>query len=139
MVKYRKLKQREMLKEPLCRWLTWFNRNSSTKMISEVVNMDKAIQTANERLEYISGDEEARRAYMMRFKAMCDYTSTINYATEKGYNEGIEKGREQGMEEGQEKGRIEVAKNLFKIGYPIDEIIKVTGLTFEKINFALKK
>jgi len=52
--------------------------------------MDSAIQAANERMVYVTGDKEAIRAYEMRQMALSDYTSSINYAREKGHNDILE-------------------------------------------------
>jgi hypothetical protein len=70
MVRYKKM--RGKLNDPLSRWLTWFDRSSAPELIEEVVKMDSAIQTADERLLYVTGDEDAQRAYLVRFRAMCD-------------------------------------------------------------------
>ena len=50
--------------------------------------MDEAIQMADERMAYVTEDEEAVRAYWRRTMALCDYTSSMNYATEKGLAKG---------------------------------------------------
>ena len=43
------------------------------------------------------------------------------------------KGREEGREEGLTKGKLEVAANLLKKGFPIDQVIEVTGLARAEI------
>ncbi|MGG7153657.1 Rpn family recombination-promoting nuclease/putative transposase, partial [Clostridium neonatale] len=45
----------------------------------------------------------------------------------------IERGTEKGIEKGIEKGKIEVAKNLIRMGLTIDQIIDGTGLKKEEI------
>jgi predicted transposase/invertase (TIGR01784 family) len=111
--------------------------------------MDSAIQLADERLVYLSGDEDAIRAYEVRFKAMCDLTSMRDYATEKGHakgfkkglaegrKEGMKEGRKEGMEEGMEAGRqadkLEIARKMRAIGRPLPEIAEITGLPTETI------
>ena len=57
--------------------------------------MDSAIQAANERMVYVTGDKEAIRAYEMRQMALSDYTSSINYAREEGHAEGFSEGRKE--------------------------------------------
>ena len=71
--------------------------------------MDTAIQIANERLEYITSDEDARRAYELRFTAMCDLTSIQDHA------------HKTGVEKGMKKGRAEILK-LLRQGLSIEEI-----------------
>jgi len=75
--------------------------------------MDSAIQTANERMVYVTGDKEAIRAYEMRQMWLSDYTSSMNYAREEGHRQGHEKGLEEGRAKGLEEGRNEgLAKGL---------------------------
>lgn len=52
---------------------------------------------------------------------------------QKGIEKGIEKGIKKGIKKGIEKGKIEVAKNLIKMGLTIDQIIDGTGLKKEEI------
>ena len=50
-----------------------------------------------------------------------------------GKEEGIKKGRIEGIKEGIKEGRIEVAKNLLLLNFPLDKIVVATGLTYEEI------
>ena len=50
-----------------------------------------------------------------------DRVSAINHATRVG------------MEKGMEKGIIKTAQNLIKMGMPIEQIAKATGLSEEEI------
>ena len=75
------------MKDPLCRWLVWFNKNSPPELIEEAVKMDSAIQTAAERMLTLTADEEVITAYNRRFMDSCDRTSEINYARNKGREE----------------------------------------------------
>jgi predicted transposase/invertase (TIGR01784 family) len=110
-----------MRNDPLHRWLTWFDRDSPQGLVEEVVKMDMAIQKAEEKMVYVSRDKEALRAYQMREMALSDWTSGLNHA------------REEGIQEGMREGRQEVAGNLKKIGLPVEQIAKVTGLSVEEI------
>jgi len=88
MVQYRKQRKKKILDNPLCRWLAWLDASSPPGLVAEVVKMDSAIETANERMVYVTGDKEAIRAYERRLMGLSDYTSSINYALEKGHAEG---------------------------------------------------
>ena len=52
---------------------------------------------------------------------------------QKGEKRGIQKGKEEGMQEGEkrgiQKGMLEIALKMKKMGYPIEEIQKITGLS----------
>ena len=61
---------------------------------------------------------------------------------EKGIAEGMQKGLEKGMEKGLEKGlekgraeeRLQIARNMKRLGMPMEAIAGATGLTAEEIN-----
>jgi predicted transposase/invertase (TIGR01784 family) len=136
MVKYRKV--REKPDDPLIRWLAWFDRGSEPELIEEVVKMDNAIQTADERLLYVTGDEDAQRAYLVRFRAMCDLASMQNASHRKGREEGFAQGREEGISEGLAQGREEgvlaTARNALAQGLSAEMVQKITGLSLDTIN-----
>ena len=48
---------------------------------------------------------------------------------EKIKEEGIEKGIEQGIEKGIEKGKLEDARLMKIKGYPVSDILEITGLS----------
>jgi len=116
MVRYRKLKGKDRLLDPLCRWLIWFNKNSPAELLSEVVKMDTAIHAADEQLAYVTGDEDARRAYELRFTAMCDETSNRNFYTNKGRAEE----------------RLEIAQKMKVAGVSHDIIFLTTGIDLKE-------
>ena len=117
MVKWRKQVYKDIVNNPLHRWLSWFDENSPPELVAEVVGMDNAINAANERQTYISQDEEARRTYWSRRMAEHDLISGLNHA----------------RREGREERELEVAKNLKANGVSIDIIAQSTGLTAEEI------
>jgi predicted transposase/invertase (TIGR01784 family) len=158
MVKYRRafssqLDKKGIFNDPLCRWLAWFNESSPPEILAEVTRMDNGIQLADDRLVYLTGDEDAIRAYEMRFKAMCDWTSDRDYAIETGFAEGMEKGLEQGMAEGKAKGmaegkaegkaegikvgheeeKLKIARKMKAADRPQAEIMQFTGLSLKAI------
>ena len=47
--------------------------------------------------------------------------------------EGKAKGKNEGLAEGKAEGKAEIAINLLKKSYPVDEIVEITGLTKEEI------
>ena len=53
----------------------------------------------------------------------------IRIGTERGYKQGVEKGIEQGAELNANK----IAKSMLKENYEISEIVKITGLSLEKV------
>jgi len=66
-----------------------------------------------------------------------DFYKKQDKKIEESKKEGIEKGREEGWEkgikEGVEKDKVEVAKNLFKMGADIEFTSKATTLPISKV------
>jgi predicted transposase/invertase (TIGR01784 family) len=117
MVKYRRAVKKGTVNDPLSRWMAWFNEKSPPELLAEVVKMDSAIQMANERMVYVTGDKEAIRAYERRQMALSDYTSSMNYA----------------IGEGIKKSTLEIAHKMKGMGDSIEKIHTITGLPVETI------
>ena len=49
------------------------------------------------------------------------------------FAEGIEQGIEQGFSEGSYQTKLETAKNLLEMGFAIEAIVRVTGLSKEEV------
>ena len=58
-----------------------------------------------------------------------DYDNTIAYAKEQGFKQGVESGIKQGVEQNQES----TAKNMLALGLSDDVVVKVTGLSGERV------
>jgi predicted transposase/invertase (TIGR01784 family) len=141
MVQYRK-QWKGKLDDPLSRWLAWFNMGKGKELAEEAIKMDPAIQAANERMVYVTGDKEAIWAYERYKMALSDRTSEINYARDKGMEKGLKKGRiegraegrAEGRTEGRAEGRTEVARNALAQGASPEFVQKITGLDIQTIN-----
>ena len=83
--------------------------------------MDSAIDKADERMVYVTGDKEAIRAYEMRMMGLSDWNSAKNYERREGLKEGIEKSKE------------EIARNALENGLSVELIHTITGLDIESI------
>jgi len=112
MVKYRK-QGKDRLDEPLCRWLAWFNKNSTPEILEEVVSMDTAIQNADKRMSNLTMSEEEMDTYYRMQKAEWDRVSALNYAC-------------------RNRDRT-IARNLLTEGLSHELIQKTTGLSLEEI------
>jgi len=113
MVKWRRLKNRDIVNNPLHRWLTWLDTRSPPELIKEVLNMDSAIMEANERQDFVTQNDEDYYHYWRRQMAIMDYNSGMNWA--------------------ERKGKMEVARNFLKMGIPIEQISEGTGLSIEEV------
>lgn len=94
---------------------------------------EPTIKKAMTTLEFLSQDQEARLRYEERQKFLHDEASAIEWAMDKG----IEQGKQLGLAEGERKKALEVAKGLVKAEVDVEVIVKTTGLTKGEI-LALK-
>ena len=121
--------KKEIVNEPLHRWLAWFDKASPPELVTEVINMDSAIQKAEERQDYILSDEDTLRLYEMRQMAQMDWTSGINHAR----REGLKEGKMEGLKEGKKEEKLEIARKLKSMDIPILQISESTGLAIEVV------
>jgi predicted transposase/invertase (TIGR01784 family) len=130
MVKFRRLKEKDIQHNILLRWLSFFDPNTPPTILEEVINMDSTLQKVQEKLTRISSDKETLRAYHMREMALSDWTTSVNAARIEGRiegrTEGIKVGKDEGKDEGRSELRDEVIK-LWKSGVSFDEAIKILG------------
>ena len=93
----------------------------------------------------ITASEEFREIERMREKARHDEAQALHNAEQKGIQKGMQEGMRKGIQEGMQEGirkgmqqgiserNIEIAKNLVKLGMPLQQIIAATGLTKEEV------
>ncbi|MDR0475271.1 MAG: hypothetical protein LBH43_16565, partial [Treponema sp.] len=108
MVKFRKLKAKDVKNKPLERWLTFFDITTPEEKLQEVIRMDVAINKTNERLNFVSQDKDFLREYHMREMAQLDWNTALST--------------------GIEKKQIEIAKNSLNKGLSLELIHEITGL-----------
>jgi len=113
MVKFKRLKSRDIRNKPLERWLGFFDKNTPEEELKEIIKMDSAIGKAQERLDFVTQDRDVLREYHLREMALMDWTTGVNTAVE--------------------KKQIEIAKNSLNKGLPIELIHEITGLDIETI------
>jgi predicted transposase/invertase (TIGR01784 family) len=121
MVKFKRLREKDIKNDTLQRWMTYFNQDSPPELVEEIVQMDAAIQKAETKMDFVSNDKEALWAYQMRAMAMSDLTSVIN------------KAKREGKAEGRVEGKLEIARNMKAMGMTSTQITAATGLTPKEI------
>jgi predicted transposase/invertase (TIGR01784 family) len=121
MVRFRRLKNKDIRNKPLERWLSYFDISTPEEELKEIIRMDSAINKTQERLDFVTQDKEVLREYHMREMALSDWTTGINTAIE------------QGIERGAMQKQIEIAKNMLRKELSMDLIHEVTGLDMETI------
>ena len=110
-IKYKLSKWVDFLKDPI-------NLNKETIA-------DNDINKAREILEYISTNDEERLIIEKIIEGRNDFYSAKNTAREEG--------KEEGLKEGEKNKSIEIAKNMLKKGYKIEDISELSCLTVDEI------
>jgi predicted transposase/invertase (TIGR01784 family) len=137
MVKFRRLKSKDITNNTLHRWLTFLNQNTNNNILEEVINMDTAIQKAQEKMIFVTNNKEELRAYQMRMLALSDQVSGLNNATKKGEERGERRGIKKGEVRGRKKGRmeleVEIIKRLYTDGKSVEEIAYVMNKSIKQV------
>jgi predicted transposase/invertase (TIGR01784 family) len=123
--------------------LTFFDKETDEETMKKIIEMDKAIEKAHEKVMFVSRDADALRLYNMRELAQMDYVSGINHARREGIaigkERGIAIGEERGIAIGKQEALSEHILKLFRKGISVEEICKFTDLPVEEVNGILNK
>lgn len=103
------------------------------------------LEEARRKLIYYNMSAEEQHAYDEHLSAIMIQNDVLDGAKlegleegrmiglEEGKKEGLKKGLEKGLEEGKKEGMKEMARNLKKLGVPVEIIIQSSGLSKEEI------
>jgi predicted transposase/invertase (TIGR01784 family) len=158
MPKFRKEKKKDIVGNPLHRWMTFLDKKTNKKTIKTIIEMDAGIAKAQEKIDFVSRDKEALRAYEMREMALSDYTSGINHARREGEQRGEKRGERRGITKGIVIGKQEgvvigkqegvvigeqkaLAKYILKMaqkGMSVAEMAEWADLSVEKVTAILE-
>lgn len=97
----------------------------SGKFLSKENNIKKAIRGLK------MSKKEARYVEKDIVNARID--GMICRAEKAGIEKGREEGREEGIKKGIESNKVETARNMFKKGFSIEDIVEITGLSKKSI------
>lgn len=95
--------------------------------------MDPVIKKAEERLEWLSGDEDTIRLYEAREFSKYERNSIISSARQTGREEGMKEGIEKGIKAGEKKAVKDIARNLLAMGIEHAKIAEATGLSEQEV------
>lgn len=116
--KFRNKKDKDYRENDIERWLMFLEKDISEATLKELMSLDTAIEKAEQKIEYLSSDEEAMRIYYERERSLHERANMISSAEARGL----------------EKGKLEIAKNLLNMNIPLEQIVLATGLAEEEIN-----
>lgn len=112
--KFRNKKNKDYRENDIERWLMFLEKDISETTLKELMSLDTAIEKAEQKIEYLSSDEEAMRIYYERERSLHERANMISSA--------------------EERKAVEIAKNLLNMKIPLEQIVLATGLTEEEIN-----
>ena len=116
--KFRKKKDKEYRENAIERWLMFLEKDTPEATLKELMSLDTAIEKAEQKIEYLSSDEETMRIYYERERSLHERANMISSAEARGL----------------EKGKLEIAKNLLDMNISIEQIVLATGLSEKEIN-----
>jgi predicted transposase/invertase (TIGR01784 family) len=126
------------------KWAVFFkyaNDPAYRETVNKVIESKEVLKMAGNLLIGISQDEHERAVLRSRRMYQTDMASDFATAEDRGIEKGLNigrlegrvEGRTEGLVEGRLEGRtegiIEVARNLFKMNVPIEQILSATQLT----------
>ncbi|MGL5574693.1 MAG: Rpn family recombination-promoting nuclease/putative transposase [Sarcina sp.] len=101
--KFRKKNDKNYKNSSIERWLAFLEKDIPETTLKELIELEPAIEKAENKLEYLSSDENVMRLYWERERSLHERANMINSAKERGLLEGIE------------QGKIEAAKSVLDI------------------------
>lgn len=114
--KFIKKESKNFKDNPIERWLAFLEEDTSETMLKELMSMEPAIKKAEDKLEYLSSDEETMNIYWERERSLHERANMINSAEERGFDKAMHK----------------VAKSLLDV-LDNETIASKTGLSLEDI------
>jgi predicted transposase/invertase (TIGR01784 family) len=119
------------------KWAIFFkyaNDPMYRETVNKVIESKEVFQVAGDLLMGISQDERERAVFRSRRMYQTDMAS--DFATVE--DRGIEKGLNIGRMEGRTEGISDVARNLIKLGVPVEQILSATQLTYVELERLIK-
>ena len=91
------------------------------------------MRKANTTIELMEMSPRDKWLYDSRMKYENDRASCISEGYRQGILQGETKGRQEGFADGAYQTKLETAKNLLAMNFPIENIAKVTGLSIKEV------
>jgi predicted transposase/invertase (TIGR01784 family) len=146
MVKFRRLKEIDIVNNGMHRWLTFFDKNTNQGTIKKIIEMDTAIKKANEVIVNVAQNKDMLRLYRLHEKVLSDYANGMDNAKEEGIGigklEGIVIGKQEGIvigkQEGKQEKTIDFVLKLHRRGESIDDIAELVDISSDEVRSIFK-
>ena len=94
-----------------------------------IATTSPVLQILNEKIDVLTLTPKERKLYESRMKLKSD----IATISEVQFKSGLERGLAEGEARGSRQARLETAKTMLTMGYPLGDICKITGLSQEEV------
>ena len=130
-------KQKPNMKDALNQWLAFLDMERGD-LLEMAKKESKEIEKALDNYEVLTGDAAVKRLAEIRFMEEIDKKSFYAKAESEGMakrkrRRKIRADQQKEKLNGRTEEKTEIAKNLIKLGINIDDIVKATGLSKDKI------
>ena len=88
---------------------------------------------ANRVMDIFYLDEQERKRYEAAWEYESDRLSMISESERKGLERGLIEGKSRGLAEGARQAKLETAKTMLTMGYPLSDICKIAGLSLAEV------
>ena len=92
------------------------------------------LQMLNEKVDVLSLTPEERKLYESRMKLKSDIATISEVQFKSGLEVGFAEGEVKGRSEGSHQAKLETAKTMLTMGYPLVDICKISGLTTDEVD-----
>ena len=114
--------------EKLINWLRFINTDDREER-AMIATTSPVLQILNEKIDVLTLTPKERKLYESRMKLKSD----IATISEVQFKSGLERGLAEGEARGSRQARLETAKTMLTMGYPLGDIRKITGLSQEEV------
>ncbi|MGP1491518.1 MAG: Rpn family recombination-promoting nuclease/putative transposase [Treponema sp.] len=111
-------------KQKLIHWLQFINADNKEER-TMLAATSPILQMLNEKIDVLSLSPVERKLYESRMKLKSD----IATISEVQFKSGLELGFAEGEARGSRQAKLETAKTMLTMGYPVGDICKIAGLS----------
>ena len=122
--------------QKLINWLRFIATDDKEER-AMIATTSPVLQMLNEKVDVLTLSPLERKLYESRMKLKSDIAtiSEVQYkaGVEWGLTEGEARGKSLGLTEGSRQAKLETAKTMLAMGYPLGDICKISGLTTDEV------
>jgi predicted transposase/invertase (TIGR01784 family) len=123
--------------EKWCIFMRYRHEKRAARLVEKLYREEEGIMLAEKAVEGISRDylkfaremAEAKNRMERQYRIYKAEKEGLERGIAQGLERGMAQGLEKGLEQGLEQGKLEIARKMKDMGFPIAQITKVTGLS----------